>query len=87
MSSTGIKIVCSMPEVVNDQFQGPQYSVYYEFYPVPGDGHVNGSVRVNLGDMTPSEFSAQIQQLVVDHANADYTGNDFIISDVLGGLL
>lgn len=85
MSSSGVRIACDTPVVVYDEATNvAAYFVGFRYVPAIG-GHINGGVSVPFEGITETELNAVIQQAIVDHANADYPGNDFTLSDVIGG--
>ena len=88
MSSSGIRILCDSPVAgVDESTMEAFYSVMYRFVPPGENGNINGGVNVYVNGYTETEFNAVIQQAIVDHANLDFPGNDFVIADVIGGRL
>jgi hypothetical protein len=86
MSTSGIKLMCSSPQVelALDGSGVAVLNVSYRAAPIV-NGFDSGGVRIPVGNLTETELNAQVQQAIMDQANASLPGENFTLSDVLGG--
>lgn len=86
MSTSGTKLVCSPPQV-EAALDGSGVAVMLVNYHVAPalPNFDTGGVRVPVGNLTETELNAQVQQAILDQANESLPGQNFTLSDVLGG--
>lgn len=86
MSTSGIKLMCQQPSIeVDTTGQTPAtYFINYKAAPIV-NGFDGGGVRVVIDGLTETELNAQVQQAIVDQANETLPGENFTLTDVLGG--
>jgi hypothetical protein len=86
MSVHGIRLACFPPSIQQDPdgILPGRLRVDYRFSPV-FQSHDTGAVLVDFGNYTETELNALVQQAILDQANETIPGENFVLTDVVGG--